>query len=207
MVERDEPVAEQHPDRLDGVERDALGALEDALHDRRREPGHKAGEELAHLLGRQRLEHQRREAPPPGSPIVPAVEQLGPGRGDDVDRALAGPVEDVIDEVEEPVVGPLEILEHEDDHPALGDPFEQEAPGGEQRFAVGGLRDLARLDAEQLEETRLHPASLRLVCHEFAEGAVQLSACGGRVILVADPDPAANHLGQCPEADADPIRR
>ena len=60
------------------VRRDPGQTFEDALDDRSWEPGHEDGEQLAHLLGRQRLEDERREVPPPGAPIAPAIEELGP---------------------------------------------------------------------------------------------------------------------------------
>ena len=49
---------------------------------------------------------------------------------------IGRPVEQLLDEVEQSVVGPLHVLEEEDDRVVLGEPFEEQAPAGEQVLAL-----------------------------------------------------------------------
>ena len=201
VLERDEALAQEHPNRLDGIQRDPLRSLENALGDRLREPGNQSAEQLAHEVGPERLEHERREVAPPGTPVAPSVEELGAGQRDDVDRPFARPVEDVVDEVEQSVVGPLEVLEDEHHDTQLGDPLEEDAPGGEQRFAVGSFVGVARLQTEQLGQARLHPAAFGLVGDPLGERGGQLRPGRRRILPLGDPGPAPDHLGEGPEAD------
>ena len=92
--------------------------------------------------------NERRPAPQ----SRPAVEELRTGQRDDVDRPVARPIEDVVDEVEHAVVGPLQVLEDEDDDAALRDALEEHAPCGEQRLPVGPLVGVTGLEPEQLQE-------------------------------------------------------
>ncbi len=160
-LEGEVPIGQEHADGLDRVERDALRALQDALHDRVRQARHEAGQQLAHLICGERLEHEGREVAAPGTPVRAPVEQLRPGEADHVDRAFASPFEDVVDEVEQAVIGPLQVLEDQDHDAVLGDALEEDAPGGEQRVAVRTLAGVRYLEAQELEQARLHPARAR----------------------------------------------
>ena len=111
----EQAAVEQHPHRLDRVERDPLGAREDLLRSVRRQPGHEPGEQLLHRRARQRLEVDGREVAVPGTPRRPPLRQLRPGERDDEDRLVARPLEQVLDEIEQARVRPLHVLEHEHD--------------------------------------------------------------------------------------------
>ena len=104
----------------------------------------------------------------------------------------------MVDEVELPLVGPVQILEDHDERVLDGHPLEEGAPRGEEIVAAAGL---AVGHAEELLEARCHPAPLGLVGHVGLQRLCQLGSGGGRVIKLQQPDPAANHLGQRPEAD------
>ena len=142
-------VVEEHAHRLDRVERDPLGALHDRPGRALRQARDQAAEQLEHLGIGQRLEAERREAALAGSPGRAALEKLGPGEGDDVDRLAAGPGQEILDEVEEPLIGPLEVLEDEHHGRLLGDALEVGPPRREQ---LAALRLRAALEAQELEE-------------------------------------------------------
>ena len=111
---REPAVRDEHPDRLDRVQRDALGARDD-----RRGPPAPAGpgtrpaSSVAHrrLVERLEVEGEERRACPRPSPGRRSSSS-GPGERDDQDRDVAAPVEQVLDEVERARVGPVEVLEH-----------------------------------------------------------------------------------------------
>jgi hypothetical protein len=65
------------------------------------------------------------------TPLGPALEQLGPGGGDEQHRRVRGPLDEMVDEVEQAVVGPVDILEEEDQRALLCQRLEQRPPGGE----------------------------------------------------------------------------
>ena len=81
VLARHDPLAQEHPDGLDRVQRDALRPFEDALDDRLGQARDEPGQQLAHLARTQRLEDERGEVAPAGTPVATAVEELGPGRG------------------------------------------------------------------------------------------------------------------------------
>jgi hypothetical protein len=105
---------EQHAHRLDGIKRNALGTPEDARAELVGQAGHEAAEQLAHRLGRKRLDVKGAEPPPAGAPGSPLLGELGTRQNDDEEREAARPLEQVLDEVEQPGVGPLHVLEHKD---------------------------------------------------------------------------------------------
>ena len=118
-LEAEAALGEQHPDGLDRVQRDPVGAGDD--RPRRPcsgRPGDEAGEQLAHRRRGQRLEVERGEVALAGAPVGPLLEQLGPGERDDVDRDVPAPLEEVVDEVEQARVGEVEVLEDQDDRRA-----------------------------------------------------------------------------------------
>ena len=80
----------------------------------------------------------------PAPQVGPALEQVRARQRDDVDRAAAAPLEQVVDEVEQARIGEVQVLEDEHDRPAGGEALEERAPRAEQ--LVGGH---ARLHAQQ----------------------------------------------------------
>ena len=116
-----------------------------------RERGHSSRSRIV-LIG-QRRQAEGREPALTRAPRRAAVEELGAGQGDDVDRLPTRPGKQVLDEVEEAVIGPLEVLEDHDHGHLLGDALEEGAPRREQ---LAALRWIAVPDAEQVEK-RLGP--------------------------------------------------
>jgi hypothetical protein len=141
--ERESTLREQHADRLDGVERDAVGARDDDFRCRLREPRHEAAQQLAHRLRSERLEAEAHRVAPAGTPVRSPFEQLRAGEGQDVDRHAARPLQQVIDEVEQARVREVEVLEGQHDRGRGGQALEERPPGAEE---LVGAR--AGLDAE-----------------------------------------------------------
>ena len=90
-----------------------------------------------------RVSETKLRRPPPQ--CGPAIEQLGPGQGDHEQRHLAAWLEDELDEVEQAVARPVEVLDDEQQRPAEGGELDRRAPGREERRAIGEL-DLAGAD-------------------------------------------------------------
>ena len=132
VVDRQAALGDEHPDGLDGVQRDPAGALEDRRHGRRRKPGHEPGQQLAHRRLGQGLEVERGEVALAGTPVRALLEQVGTCQGDDVDRDVPAPLEKVVDEVEQARVGVVVILEDEHDRRRRGEALEERPPGGEE---------------------------------------------------------------------------
>ena len=94
------------------------------------------------------------------APGRPLLEQLGPGEGDHAQRRVARPLEQVLHEVEQRRVRPLHVLEREHRRIHVGEPLEEETPGGEQ---VLPLVRLVLAEPEQVSEPRLdEPALVRV---------------------------------------------
>ena len=139
-VAREQAAVEEHPHRLDRVERHALRALEDPRAQVVGEPGHEAVEQLLHRGAAQRLERERRRVAAAGAEARAALGELGPREREHEERVRVRPLEQVLDEVEQRRVGPLQVLEHEHDRALLGEPLEEEPPGGEEVLPVAAPR-------------------------------------------------------------------
>ena len=146
--------------------------------------------------GGEGLEVERGERAHAGAPVRAALEELGPGEGDDRDRDPPAPLEDVVDEVEQPRVRVLEVLEQQDHGGRVGQPLEERPPGGEQ--LVGG--DLG-LDAEQGEQGGLDPGGLVRVADVGADGRGDPLARRRLVVALGETGSAADHLAEGPERD------
>ena len=105
-------------------------------------PGANPSSTSLHRFAPQRLEVQRAEVALPRPPAGPAIVQLGPRHGDDEQRMVARPLEQVLDEVQQRGVGPLQILEREHDRVGAREALEEQSPGREQILA--GARRLLR---------------------------------------------------------------
>ena len=108
------------------------------------------------------------------------------------------PVEEVLDEVEQSSVCPLQVFEDEHDRTVVGEPLEEEPPGGEEALpivvtAVG--------EAEQLLQPRLEPAALCGVGHALGEHGGELRRRGRGRILFRDQRAHTDHLGERPVRD------
>ena len=102
-----------------------------------RQAGDEPVEQLAHRLLRERVEVDAGEVALPCAPRRPPLDQLGPGESDHVERMVARPVEQVLDEVEQARVRPLHVLEREHGGVDLGEPLEEQPPRREQVLPVG----------------------------------------------------------------------
>ena len=196
---RQAALGDQHPDRLDRVERDAVGAFGDRSERRIGETRNELGEQLDDRGLRQRLEAERHEVAPARTPVRSMLEQLRTGDGDDEDRDAAAPLDEFVDEVERAGIGPVQVLEDEGDRALGGDPLEERAPRREQLFA----RHLGRrVDSQQGEERRLDPAPLGFIGHPPFDGLRDLRPCGRLVVGLGQAGARADHLAERPERDA-----
>ena len=118
VLEHEPALGQEHAHRLDRVQRHAVGPGDDRVAGGHRQPRHEARQELAHRVGRDRLEVDRGEAALAGAPVGPPFEQLRAGQGQDQDRDVPGPLHQVVDEVEQPRVGVVEVLEDHHDRSA-----------------------------------------------------------------------------------------
>ena len=117
----DEAAIEQHPDRLDGVQGDALGAGGDVAHELARQPRHEHLEQLG--ASRTGPAARARAARQPGRRRATRARQ-----GEHEDRELRRPLEEVVDEVQQPGVGPLQVLEDEHHRPGRRETLEEQPP-------------------------------------------------------------------------------
>ena len=177
---------------------------EDLVADVGREPRHEPGEELLHRLRRQRLEVERGEAPLPGAPGRPALEQLGPREREDEDRRVARPVEEVLDEVEQALVGPLHVLEGEHRRIRLREALEEEPPGGEEILLVAGL---VLGEAEEVRQPGLDEAPLLRRRGCLRQRRLELGLRRRGLLVLGDPAAHAHHVGQRPVGDALAVRQ
>ena len=131
----EDPAIDEHPERLDGVERHALRPLDDRRHGVLGQAADEPAEERAHVLVGQRLEVDRRGAADRRAPAGSPIEQIGARLGKDEDRRRPRPGQEVLDEVEQALVGPLEVPEDEDRRRLLGQPLEERPPCREELLA------------------------------------------------------------------------
>ena len=122
------PIIEEHSNRLDGIQGNALRPRHDLVDGGLRQAGHEAGQQLAHRLIRQRPKAKGGERPLSGAPVRSPVDQLWAGERNDVDRAAARPGQHLLDEVEQTRVGPLQVLEDHRYRPGLRDALEEGSP-------------------------------------------------------------------------------
>ena len=202
-VESEQPAVEQHAHRLDRVQRDALGTVEDLVAQAVRKAGHEAVEELSHRLVGERLEEERGEVSLAGAPGGTPFLELGAGEGDDEQRIVPRPLEQVLDEVEQARVGPLHVLEREHGRPLVGQALEEQAPGGEQVLPV---RLQALLEAREMGESRLDELSLARVEYVLLQRGAQLPARGLRILFLADAAAHPHHVRERPVGDALAVR-
>jgi len=68
------PIGNEHADRLDGIQRNALGARNDRADRGLGQARHETREEFAHRRVVERLEVQREKVPPSGAPVLASIE-------------------------------------------------------------------------------------------------------------------------------------
>ncbi len=140
---------------------------------------------------------------PAGAEAGPPLGELRSRERQHEERVVARPLEQVLDEVEEGRVGPLQVLEDEHDGALLGEPLEEEPPGGEEILPVAG-RVLG--EAEQVGESRLEPASLGFIPDALLEHRAQLRERFVRGVFLRDQCAHPHHLGERPVGDAVSVR-
>ncbi len=150
-----------------------------------------------HGIDRQGFEVDGGEAPLAGAPVGAALDEFGSCQGQDEDRDVPAPLEQVIDEVEEPGVGMMQVFEDHDDRARGRKALEEGPPGAEEL-----LRADARFDAEQREDGRLDPRPLRLVRHVLLEHGRDGHPGRRLVGTLLEPGTTADHLAERPERDA-----
>ena len=149
----------------------------------------------------QRLEREADQVARLLAPVRPTVEQLGTGQGHDDERDVLRPLQELLDEVEEPRIGPLEVLEQHDRRGSLGDPLEEDAPGGEQDVAAAGR---GRFESEEGEQGRLDPVAVVVGGDELGDGRLDPLAGDRLVVRLGEAGPPADHLAERPERDPSP---
>ena len=194
---------EQHPHRLDGVQRDAFGPFQDLLAQLRRQPRHQTDEQLLHSLRGERLEVERGEVAVPRAPGRPLLEELGPRQRDHEQRLVARPLEQVLDEVEQRGICPLHVLEGEDRRVRVGQTLEEQAPGCEKVLPL--LRS-AFAEREQLREPGLDEAPLLRIEQVLLERCLQLLQRHLRPLVLGDPAAPPHHVRQRPVGHALAVR-
>ena len=184
-------IAKQHPDDLDGVQRNAFSPLEDLAGNRIRQAAGEAVENPGHGIRRKRLELQGSEVALAGSPGRSPFEELPSSQGDDEDGVSPAPFQEVLDEVEEALVGPMQLLENHDSGPAVTDAFEEGSPRGKQ-FLARALR--RRLETEQGAKCWRQPGTFILIGHEPVERFGKALTTGRGVIGFGYAAPLPKHL-------------
>ena len=193
------PALEQHPRRLLDEERVPLGLLEQraALGRRQLAIGEQRVEQFLALLGRQRLELDRRRAQAAAAPAGADVEQLGPREADDQQGCVLDPLGEVLDQLEQRLLGPVNVLEDEDQRLCIGQLRRPLAGGpGDLFLAPLGLDPLEHADGER---------------EQVGDGVV--AAAGAQLrdglldgIVVRDPGSHFDHLRDRPVRDAFTVR-
>ena len=192
-------IREQHANGLDGVEGDAVRAVDDRPHRALGESRHEPGDELAHRRLRQRFQGEAAEVAGVAAPVRAAVEEFRPSQGHHEDWHAFRPPEQMVDEVEQSRVGPLEVLEDEDRGGLQRNPLEEDPPGGEEDLATTGRR---RLQAQQRQERRFDPASIVLAGNELGDRCRDPGPRRGLVVALGQAGPPADHLAKGPERDS-----
>ncbi len=195
----EEAAVEQHPDGLDRVQRYPLGPRQDLLTQVLRKAWHQPLEQLFHRPLRERLQIERGEVALAGAPGGMSLLQLRTSERDHVERVVARPFEQVLDEVEQARVRPLHVLEGEHRRIDLGQPLEEQPPGREEILPVTAC---SLLQTEEMREARLDERPLLPVEQVLLEGFRELVARGGGLLVLPDQAAHPHHVGQRPVGDA-----
>ena len=209
----DGPLLGQHPRHLLGEEWVAAGARGD--HVGRplcvRAAGQQRGDELARLVGAERVQEDRRRSAASTAPRRPVLKELVAREAEQEERP-AHPLREVLDQVEHAVVGPVDVLESQDKRLLLAAGLHRCAHRREERLAqlLGVLlldgHFVGDLDAEQAGHERRPPLDglpLALVGQqEAARVVLDLLPSLIRAVPVEDARVGADHLAEGPVDDA-----
>ena len=126
--------------------------------------------------------------------------ELGTGEREHVQRLVARPVEQVLDEVKQAGIGPLHVLEQQDRRALLCQALEEDSPGGEEILLVSGK---AVFETEQVSDAGPHPGAFLGVGQMLFERRRRASRRREAASSSSPmPQRMAHHLGQCPVRDA-----
>ena len=142
----------------------------------------------------------------PPAPVLPALEQLGPGRADDQQRHRAGAVSQQVDEVQQRVVGPVDVLEHQHRRAVLGECLEEPPPRRE-RLRPDHCSPPVECRAPPIPTKRPqvphHPLAIPLVQDHRRDRLARASPRRHRAVVgLQDASLRLDHLAQRPERDA-----
>ena len=194
----EDALVEQAPHSLDGVERDALGALHDAQPRRWRQARHEPVQELADDLVGERVERQRRDRTA-GQAETAAVGPLRSRQHEQEEGVVAGPLQQVVQESDQAGVSPLQVLDDEHDRKVLRQAFEEEPPAREELLA---REHLGGRQAEQLAEARGDELPVGRVRDPALEPGAEPLRDELLRVLLADEQSCPDHLRQGPVAHA-----
>ena len=147
---------------------------------------------------------------PAGAPAGPALQQLGPGRGQDQDGRRPGVrLDQALDEVEQGVVGPVQVLEGQHQRPGGGQAVQEPPPGGELLLAVGGGGRPGGpgpgAEADQAAQVAGHPGGGDRIGHR-RRGRGQAPAGELGAVALEDAGLGLDRLGERPEGRAVAVR-
>ena len=189
---------DQHSDRLDCVERHAVGPRHDGPRGLLGEAGDQPTKQFPHGPLGKRFEVDRGEVALARAPVRSPLDQLRAGQGHDAGsgvRWLHSRRWSTKSSV--PRVGPVQVLEGEHHRPRVAESLEEGAPGREQLLGAG-----VGSDAQQGEQGALDPAPARRASGTCRARIVRdLRPGGGLVIGLGQPAAGADHLAQGPEGD------
>ncbi len=92
----------------------------------------------------------------------------------------------------------MDVLEHHDRRSPIGDPLEEDPAGREQVLLVA---DASFFESEQVPEPRPNESALVGVGDVLLDRLRELRGCRGRLLVLGDPRPPPDHLGERPERD------
>ena len=125
----------------------------------------------------ERCKRERREAGEPAAPVAAALDELGPGQGDDHERHASGPPGDGLHQVEEGVVPPLHVLQDDAEWSLPGQRLEEPAGRAVQRALVDEAHRPVALVVEAREQCQVAP-DVSLVLGQRMDGLNQLTELG-----------------------------
>ena len=149
----------------------------------------------------ERTERHRRGVHLAAAPPGPALQQLGPRRGDDQQRHASHPFDEVVDEVEETLVRPVEVLEDEHGRAGVGQRLEETTPRRE-RLGPAVVRALLAAQPEQRPDVGEHPFGLVRSGKSVSTVSASLASATSADSFSRTPACAFDHLAERPEADA-----
>ena len=199
---REQAAVEQHPYRLDRVERDALGAAEDLRPQLVGQAGNEARRAARSIAvadsGSSESVVTLRLA---GAEARPALGELGPARARSTKIGwLRDHSSRYSTKSSSAGVGPLQVLEHEDRPGRCSAIRSKKSRHAAKRSSRSRRRPL--VEAEQVGEPRLEPARSSASGDVHLDRGAQLRERRLRRLVLGDPRAHPHHLGERPVGDA-----